>query len=831
MTRKPSILKWTSPITFHLTFSLFVLLQLSTLKSFAQFTKLLDFDGTTKGAAPQGSLYQDGGFFYGTTADGGTNNRGTVFKIQPDGTGYVKLLDFNGTGNGSNPDGDLTYDGSFLYGMTRLGGTSNMGTVFKIKLDGTGFVKLLDFNGTGNGQQPQGSLIYDGVFLYGLTATGGANNGGTIFKIKTDGTGYALLLDFSSTTGINPSGTLFSDSFFLYGLTARGGTNNNGTIFKIKSDGTGFLKLLDFAGATNGRAPLGSLITDGLFLYGMTQQGGTSDAGTIFKIKPDGSSFSKLFDFNGTTNGNIPQGSLTLNGDGTGFYGMTLEGGSNDFGTIFKIKADGTGYVKLLDFDGINGQYPYGDLYNEVDQFLYGMTEFGGANNKGIIFRYDLLSTVPTITSFSPASGLIGTNITIIGTNFSTTPANNTVQFNGTTAVVTASTATSITTAVPAGATTGKIAVVVGSSTATSTNDFIVSTVSLPTITSFTPLSGPTGTTVTITGTNFSTTPANNTVTFNGATATVSASTTTSITTTVPASANIGKISVTVSGNTATSTNDFTVTTPLPTIISFNPTSGPINTIVTITGTNFSTTPANNMVKFNGTTTVVTASTATSITTTVPGGATTGKISVTVGGNTATSANDFTVTTSGGAVTINVESLSTSIGGTITKNLVPLITALNGSLDINSITVIVQPLSGAVASVSNGLLVVDYKNISFSGKESITIRACDTNGNCATQPFEIEVSGNVIVYNAVSPDGKNPILRLAYIDTLSPKNQVSIYNRWGDEVFSISDYDNSTRVFAGLSNAGNKLPSGTYFYKIVLPDTGKTMTGFLALKY
>jgi gliding motility-associated-like protein len=439
---------------------------------------------------------------------------------------------------------------------------------------------------------------------------------------------------------------------------------------------------------------------------------------------------------------------------------------------------------------------------------------------------------LPTITSFTPTSGSVNTSVTITGTNFSTTPANNTVKFNGTTSVVTASTTTSITTTVPAGATIGKISVTVGGNTATSTNDFTVTTVSSPTITSFTPTSGPVNTTVTITGTNFSTTPASNTVKFNGTTAVVTASTATSITTTVPTGATTGKISVTVGGNTATSTNDFTVTTASsPTIASFTPTSGPVNTTVIITGTNFSTTPANNTVKFNGTTSVVTASTATSITTTVPSGATTGKISVTVAGNTATSATDFTVTNSGGAVTINAEPLGTSIGGTITKNLVPLITTLNGSLDINSITVTVQPPSGALASISNGSLTVDYTNISFSGKESITIRACDTNGNCAEQAFEIEVGGDVKVYNAVSPDGKNPILHLQFIETLSPKNQVSIYNRWGDEVFSISDYDNKTRVFAGLTNGGSKLPSGTYFYKINLSSTGKTMTGFLALKY
>lgn len=82
-----------------------------------------------------------------------------------------------------------------------------------------------------------------------------------------------------------------------------------------------------------------------------------------------------------------------------------------------------------------------------------------------------------------------------------------------------------------------------------------------------------------------------------------------------------------------------------PTITSFTPTAGTEGATVTITGTNFSTTAASNMVKFNGTTATVSAATETQLTVTVPAGATTGKITVTVGSNTATSTDDFTVTT------------------------------------------------------------------------------------------------------------------------------------------------------------------------------------------
>jgi N-acetylneuraminic acid mutarotase len=169
-----------------------------------------------------------------------------------------------------------------------------------------------------------------------------------------------------------------------------------------------------------------------------------------------------------------------------------------------------------------------------------------------------------TITSFAPTSGLIGASITITGTDFSTTPANNVVKFNNTTATVTAATATTLSVTVPAGATTGKITVTLNGLTATSAEDFIV--VIPPTFTSFTPATGLpalstgyVGDEVTITGTNFSTTPANNVVMFNGTAATVTSSTATQIKANVPSGATTGKISVTVNTITVESSNTFTV--------------------------------------------------------------------------------------------------------------------------------------------------------------------------------------------------------------------------------------------------------------------------------
>jgi len=260
----------------------------------------------------------------------------------------------------------------------------------------------------------------------------------------------------------------------------------------------------------------------------------------------------------------------------------------------------------------------------------------------------DAVLSSPTLAGFTPTSGVEGTSVTIIGTNFSATAANNTVMFNGVVATVTSASVTQLTVVVPANASTGKISVTVNGGTATSTDDFTVEEeAESPTITSFTPTSAAVGSSIVITGTNFSSSITGNTVTINGTVATVTAATTTQLTVTVPTGASgTGKITVTTSGLMATSSADFTVTTAgstAPTISSFTG-SGAVGTAIVITGTNFSTTPANNTVTINGVTAVVTAATAIQLTVVVPAGATSGLIAVTVDGVTVTSSASFTVT-------------------------------------------------------------------------------------------------------------------------------------------------------------------------------------------
>jgi YD repeat-containing protein len=159
----------------------------------------------------------------------------------------------------------------------------------------------------------------------------------------------------------------------------------------------------------------------------------------------------------------------------------------------------------------------------------------------------------------------------------------------------------------------------------------------------FNPKSGPIGTTVTIFGAGFSTTPSQNTVTFNGATATVSSSTANQIVATVPPGATTGAIGVTSPAGSASSGSNFTVTssTGAPTITGFTPTVGTPGTAVTVNGTNFETVVANNVVKFNITRAAVSSAGTTTIQTSVPFKTGSGRISETTPLGTAVSSGDF----------------------------------------------------------------------------------------------------------------------------------------------------------------------------------------------
>jgi uncharacterized repeat protein (TIGR03803 family) len=361
----------------------------------SSFTKKLDFAGATNGANPCGSLMQaSDGKLYGLTRNGGTNNVGVLFQYDPATSTYTKNLDFAGAINGSNSEGSpmQASDGK-LYGMTRYGGANNVGVLFQYDLATSTYTKKFDFAGVTNGVNPFGSLMQanDGK-LYGMTYQGGSSNTGVLYQYDPATSNYTKKLDFAgATNGANPKGSLIqaSDGKF-YGMTSGGGANNLGVLFQYDPATSNYTKKLDFAGATNGANPKGSLMqaSDGK-LYGMTSTGGTNNMGVLFQYDPATSTYAKTFDFAGATNGTTPAGSLIQASDGK-LYGMTYGGGVNGNGVLFQYDPATSTYIKKLDFDGFTyGSYPNGSLIQASNGKLYGMAFQGGASNLGVLFQYD----------------------------------------------------------------------------------------------------------------------------------------------------------------------------------------------------------------------------------------------------------------------------------------------------------------------------------------------------------------------------------------------------------------------------------------------------------
>lgn len=349
------------------------------------FTTLLNFNNPSIGANPSGKLFLNGGIIYGSTQSGGVNFSGTIYKIATDGSNFSLLHEFDGGANGGVPVGGLVSNGTELFGMTYMYGDFGVGTAFKINLDGTGFLKLHDFNGGSEGSYPFGTVVIDGTYLYGMTAQNGAFNGGTVFKMETDGSNFTVLKNFDSALdGSFPYGSLILDSGNLFGTTMQGGSFNQGVVFKIGTDGSNYNVLHHFNFVPDGASPRAQLFVDGSMLYGTTLSGGLTNNGTLFKIQTDGTNYQKIYDFNMNTLGASPAHGLIS--DGEFLYGMTSYGGVYNKGTIFKIKSDGSGFEILMSFDGSNGSYPEGSLMILGDS-LYGTTTQGGLFSNGIVFK------------------------------------------------------------------------------------------------------------------------------------------------------------------------------------------------------------------------------------------------------------------------------------------------------------------------------------------------------------------------------------------------------------------------------------------------------------
>ncbi|WP_424961361.1 choice-of-anchor tandem repeat GloVer-containing protein [Ekhidna sp.] len=327
------------------------------------------------GGDPIGTLALQGNTLWGVTARGGENNHGVIFNINVDGSDFEVVHHFDGT-NGSEPRGGLcAHDGKF-FGMTRVGGANNFGTLYEISFTGN-FLKRLDFNIT-NGRDPYGRLIENGGFIWGMTRIGGANNQGLIFAFNPTSSAFFNMHDFETETGRNPHGGLTISNSRFWGTTVSGGTNDLGTIFSLALDGSDYQKEHDCE-LTTGISPQGDLVETNGKLWGTAIGGGTTSQGTLFNLNVDGTGFQKIHDFTTSPSINPFPNLVVLNNE---IIGITAQ-------TLFKIDDDNTGFQTLRIFDKSEGFQINGSITLSNNK-LWGMTQLGGEQNHGVIFRMDL---------------------------------------------------------------------------------------------------------------------------------------------------------------------------------------------------------------------------------------------------------------------------------------------------------------------------------------------------------------------------------------------------------------------------------------------------------
>lgn len=301
------------------------------------------------------------------------------------------------------------------------------------------YTVLHSFTNNPDGRFPEAGLLLNGNTLYGTTANGGTWSNGTMFAVNTGGSNYLVLYDFSplgplhtNADGANPQSTLILLSDTLYGTARNGGyvsngssITGNGTVFSIVTNGANFTNLLNIPPSEP--FPAAGLVSDGSTLYGTTfGMSGGSQFGSVFKVATNGTGYTSLQTFGGSGNASTgwnPESTLVL--DGSALYGTTTAGGAlSGAGTVFKVNAGGGGFTNLIVFT--NAGFPAGRLILSSN-VLYGTTGSGGIYGGGSIFRINTDGTGYTILkSFSnnvnavdgaaPVTGVLLSGSTLYGT-------------------------------------------------------------------------------------------------------------------------------------------------------------------------------------------------------------------------------------------------------------------------------------------------------------------------------------------------------------------------------------------------------------------------------
>jgi uncharacterized repeat protein (TIGR03803 family) len=370
-------------------------------------------DGSDGGAPDAGLISDAKGNLYGTALEGGASGYGTVYKLTHSASGWTETVLYNfggGTGDGAFPDYDLAFDAAGnLYGTTSEGGIDwnnsavrGWGTVFELKPSGSEWKeRVIHFFVSGN--RPSSGLILDKVGnMFGEIGGSGTGAGGSIYEMKKESTGwkFGTLITFDGTDeGNYPNGGLIlDDAGNLYGTTNSEGALCCGTVFEVKhgaNDTWTESLLYSFNGGTDGGFPNNApLVSNGAGkLYGTTTTGGdlSCGCGVVFELSLSGGIWTEtvLHSFTDSPDGSDSQAGMTFDKAGN-LFGTTLIGGADGYGSVFELKPQSGGEWEetiLYSFtNGNDGAYPSNALLLRQGN-IYSTANGAGQSGWGVVFE------------------------------------------------------------------------------------------------------------------------------------------------------------------------------------------------------------------------------------------------------------------------------------------------------------------------------------------------------------------------------------------------------------------------------------------------------------
>ncbi len=348
-----------------------------------------------KEQAPRAPLFRaDNGKLYGSTERGGLDSNGTVFVTGPDGVGFrvINSIGTNGLTAGRTPNGLVESLNGFFYGTTQAGGSNGFGVIFRIDPDGGNYQNVHHFSSLTDGRIPRAALIpgLDG-FLYGCTSAGGTRNRGTVFRIAEDDHRFSTIRHMTTADGAGPTSALVTGpDRLLYGTANGAGANVRGVLFRLDREGSRYEVLHQFGQAEDGISLQAPLIGSDGFVYGAVS-GSAVGFGTIYRVRPDGTDYRVLYRLTDRVReGALPRGPLIESPPGV-LWGCVSTGGVANAGAIFRARMDGTDYRVMWHFGRVtgDGSSPEGGLVLDGSGWAMGTTATGGQLGLGTVFRFD----------------------------------------------------------------------------------------------------------------------------------------------------------------------------------------------------------------------------------------------------------------------------------------------------------------------------------------------------------------------------------------------------------------------------------------------------------